>query len=268
MADPKASKSAPRSRWRFGSAHPPPLRPEHALFLDIDGTLAEIAATPREARVDLELLAAIPSLRARHGEALALVTGRSITDVDRMFPGWVLPVAGQHGCERRDGAGTLHLHSPDPVTLGKLRELFAGFASRHEGLLLEDKGATVALHYRQSPHLAGPVHSIVRSLLETPAGAAFRMLEGKQLVEIRPDGRDKGAAILDFMQEPPFAGRMPVFVGDDLTDEDGFAAVASLRGWSIKVGKGRSCARYRLANSDAVKGWLMAGISGAPRVRI
>jgi trehalose 6-phosphate phosphatase len=261
MARPKAPAPTLRIRSRFASAFPPPLLPEHAIFLDVDGTLAEIAATPREARVDVELIAAIPSLRARHGEALALVTGRSITDVDRMFPGWVLPVAGQHGCERRDNAGTVHLHSPDPSTLGKLRELFAELAARHEGLLLEDKGATVALHYRQSPHLAEPVHSIVRTLLDTPAGATFRMLEGKQLVEIRPDGRDKGTAILDFMQEPPFAGRMPVFVGDDLTDEDGFAAVASLGGWSIKVGTGRTRAQYRLANSDAVKEWLMAGIS-------
>ena len=267
MAHPKASATVSRVRSRFASARPPPLRAEHAVFLDIDGTLAEIAATPREASVDLELIAAIPSLRARHGEALALVTGRSITDVDRMFPGWVLPVAGQHGCERRDSAGIVHLHSPDPLTLGKLRKLFAGLAQRHEGLLLEDKGATVALHYRQSPHLAGPLQSIVRSLLDTPAGATFRMLEGKQLVEIRPDGRDKGTAILDFMQEPPFAGRMPVFVGDDLTDEDGFAAVASLGGWSIKVGAGRTRAQYRLANSDAVKGWLMAGISGDPRAQ-
>jgi trehalose 6-phosphate phosphatase len=266
MAHPKDSPATPRVRSRLASACPPPLRPEHAIFLDIDGTLAEIAATPREARVDLELVAAIPSLRARHGEALALVTGRSITDVDRMFPGWMLPVAGQHGCERRDSAGTVHLHSPDPLTLGKLRKLFAGLAERHEGLLLEDKGATVALHYRQSPHLAGPLHSIVRSLLDTPAGATFRMVEGKQLVEIRPDGRDKGTAILDFMQESPFAGRMPVFVGDDLTDEDGFAAVASLGGWSIKVGAGRTRARYRLANSDAVKGWLMAGIPTDPDV--
>jgi trehalose 6-phosphate phosphatase len=266
VARPKGSAIAPRGGSRSARVHPPSLRPEHAVFLDIDGTLAEIAATPREARVDLELIAAIPFLRARHGEALALVTGRSIADVDRMFPGWELPVAGQHGCERRDSAGTVHLHSPDPLTLGKLRKLLAGLAERHQGLLLEDKGATVALHFRQSPHLAGPLQTIVRSMLDTHGNATLRMVEGKQLVEIRPHGRDKGTAILDFMREPPFAGRMPVFVGDDLTDEDGFAAVDSLGGWSIKVGTGRTCAQYRLADSDAVKGWLLAGISGDPGV--
>lgn len=257
MSRPNENAIASRVRSRFARAHPPPLRAEHALFLDVDGTLADIAETPNEAFVEVELIAAIPQLRARHGDALALVTGRSLTDVDRMFPGLRLPAAGQHGCERRDSAGTVHLHSPDPVVLRKLRDLFARFAERHAGLLFEDKGATFALHYRQSPHLAVQLQSIVRAALEAPAAASYRMLEGKQLVEIRPDGRTKGTAILDFMLEPPFAGRMPVFVGDDRTDEDGFAAVTSLGGWSVKVGAGRTRARYRLENTIAVKRWLL-----------
>jgi trehalose 6-phosphate phosphatase len=252
---------------RFSRAelpHPPPLAEGCALFLDIDGTLAEFAATPREVRIDQQLIAALPFLRTRYGGALALVTGRSIRDVDRMFPDLGVPVAGQHGCERRDALGTLHLHTSNPAVLEKLLALFSAFAARHPGLLLEDKGATVALHYRQSPQLAGQVQSIARSSFDAVGPEGYRLWEGKQLVEIRPDGRDKGKAIVDFMSEPPFAGRTPVFVGDDVTDEDGFAAVAAMGGWAVKVGSGRTCALYRLPDIASARRWLLAGIATEP----
>jgi trehalose 6-phosphate phosphatase len=249
-----------RSR-HFARPLPPPLDRDYALFLDIDGTLAEFAATPDEARIDEQLIRALQLLRIQHGGALALVTGRSIIDVDRMFPDLAIPVAGQHGCERRDAAGTVHLHASDPTVLKKLRELFAAFADRHPGLLLEDKGATVALHYRQLPDLADQVHSAARSAFDAAGAQGYRLAEGKQLVEIRPDGRDKGKAIVDFMREPPFAGRKAVFVGDDLTDEDGFAAVGAMGGWTVKVGAGRTCAHYRLPDIAAARQWLLAGVA-------
>jgi trehalose 6-phosphate phosphatase len=232
-----------------------------ALFLDIDGTLAEFALTPREVRIDRQLVAALPFLRVRHGGALALVTGRSIKDVDRMFPDLGIPVAGQHGCERRDASGTLHLHASNAAVLEKLRALFAAFAARHPGLLLEDKGATVALHYRQSPELADYVHSVARSSFDAVGGEGYSLWEGKQLVEIRPDSRDKGKAIADFMRETPFAGRKPVFVGDDITDEDGFVAVEAMGGWSVKVGAGRTRAQYRLPDIAAARRWLLTGLA-------
>jgi trehalose 6-phosphate phosphatase len=261
MADDRIRNGEPRRPWRFVRPHPPPLAEDYALFLDIDGTLAEFAATPREVRIDRRLIEALPLLRVRHGGALALVTGRSITDVDRMFPELDIPVAGQHGCERRDALGTLHLHASDPDVLRKLRELFSAFADRHPGLLLEDKGATVALHYRQSPQLADQVHSAARSAFDAAGGEGYSLWEGKQLVEIRPDGRDKGKAIADFMLEPPFSGRKPVFIGDDITDEDGFAAVTALGGWSVKVGRGRTCAQYRLPDIVAARRWLLTSVS-------
>lgn len=261
VTDDRIRNTVPRRPWRFLCAHPPPLADDCALFLDIDGTLAEFAATPREVQIDLRLIEALPLLRVRHGGALALVTGRSIADVDRMLPEFGMPVAGQHGCERRDALGTLHLHASDPDVLRKLRDLFSAFAARHPGLLLEDKGATVALHYRQSPQLAGQVYSAARSAFDTAGGEGYSLWEGKQLVEIRPDGRDKGNAIVDFMLEPPFSGRTPVFIGDDLTDEDGFAAVTALGGWSVKVGRGRTCAQYRLADIAAARRWLLTSVS-------
>jgi trehalose 6-phosphate phosphatase len=223
--------------------------------------LADFAATPQEVQIDRQLVEALPLLRARHGGALALVTGRSIPDVDRMFPGLDLAVAGQHGCERRDAAGTVHLHAPDPAMLQQLRELFSAFAARHPGVLFEDKGATVALHYRQQPQLAGQVHSVARSTFDSAGVEGYRVSAGKQLVEIRPDGSDKGKAIADFMGELPFAGRKAVFIGDDVTDEDGFAAVAAMGGWAVKVGRGRTCARYRLPDIAAARRWLLSGLS-------
>lgn len=253
-------KAALQRFRRAERPNPPPLAETYAVFLDIDGTLAEFAATPREIRIDQQLIAALPFLRMRHGGALALVTGRSIADVDRIFPDLSVPVAGQHGCERRDASGTLHLHSSNPAVLEKLRVLFAAFAARHPGVLLEDKGATVALHYRQSPELAGKVHSVVRSSIDAVGATGYRLWEGKQLVEIRPDGRDKGKAIADFMQEQPFAGRKPVFVGDDVSDEDGFAVVAAMGGWAVKVGSGPTCAAYRLPDIASARRWLLAGI--------
>lgn len=256
-----------RRTWRFARPPPPHLAEHYAVFLDIDGTLAEFAATPREVRIDRKLIEALPFLGMRHGGALALVTGRAITDVDRMFPELGIPVAGQHGCERRDAQGTLHLHAADPGILGQLRTMFAAFAARHPGVILEDKGATIALHYRQSPQLADHIRSVARSSFDAAGGAGYRLWEGKRLVEIRPDGRDKGKAIVDFMGEPPFAGRKPVFVGDDVTDEDGFAAVDAMGGWSVKVGAGRTSAQFRLPNIAAAHRWLLTGISASPGKR-
>jgi trehalose 6-phosphate phosphatase len=246
-------------RARRGRSAPPPLRADCALFLDIDGTLAEIAAEPHLVRIEKDVIGLLPRLSRRLGGALALVTGRSITDVDRLLPAPRLPVAGQHGCERRDAEGTIHLHAPAIATHARLRALLADLAARYDGLMLEDKGLTIALHYRQSPHLAAHVHQTLRSsLAEVEDAGDYVLQSGKMLVEVRPEARDKGTAIRDFMAEPPFAGRHPVFVGDDRTDEDGFAVVESRGGWSIKVGPGRTAARFRLPDVSAVRRWLLA----------
>jgi trehalose 6-phosphate phosphatase len=239
-------------------AAPPSLARDNALFLDIDGTLADLVDDPAAVRIDDQLVSLLPALSARLGGALALVTGRSIRDVDRLLPGPKLPVAGQHGSERRSAGGAIHLHSPSTTALARLRELLSGLAARHPALRLDDKGLTIALHYRRAPALASYLH---RTLRRSLAGAdGFVMQSGKMLVEVRPDARDKGSAIRDFMNEPPFAGRLPVFVGDDRTDEHGFAFVTAQGGLSIKVGPGRTCARFRLRDVAAVRRWLAADL--------
>jgi trehalose 6-phosphate phosphatase len=237
---------------------PPALSDGCALFLDIDGTLLELAERPDAARPDRAVTRLLPALRQALGGALALVTGRSISDADRLFPGMALPVAGQHGCERRDAHGTLYLHAPAPGTLAQLRALFTAFAESHDGVLLEDKGHSLAIHYRQAPNLAALVHKTVREAVAAIGITGYQLQPGKCLLELRPDGRDKGTAIGDFMDEAPFRGRRPVFVGDDSGDEHGFAVVETLRGWSIKVGRGRTRARYRLEDVTAVRRWLNA----------
>jgi trehalose 6-phosphate phosphatase len=241
---------------RFVRPPPPALARDCALFLDIDGTLAELAQTPDAVRIDEAIAQALPRLARELDGALALVTGRSITSADQLFPGLKLAMAGQHGCERRDATGTIHLHAPRKETYTKLCKLFRALAKRHPELLIEDKGAAIALHYRAVPQLAAHVHRTLRRSIRDAEG--YTLQEGKMLIEVRPEGRDKGAAIDDFMAESPFAGRVPVFIGDDLTDEHGFATVERLGGWTIKVGVGRTMARYRLPNVRAVSDWLMA----------
>jgi trehalose 6-phosphate phosphatase len=133
-------------------------------------------------------------------------------------------------------------------------------AARHPGLRLEDKGVTLALHYRQAPRLAGYVHRAARAMLDEAlaGGAALQCFAGKRVVEIAPDGRDKGTAIIEYLAEPPFAGRRPVFIGDDRTDEFGFAAVRRCRGWAVKVGGGATHAQFRLPDVASVRAWLAA----------
>ena len=240
---------------------PPPLPDGFAVFLDIDGTLLDLAPAPDAVHVDTALATLLPSVRRALGGALALITGRAITDVDRLFPGLRMAVAGQHGCERRDALGTLHLHAPGTETLEGLRKLFIEFAHNHEGLLLEDKGSTIALHYRKAPQLADHVHKTLHAHVAASGVTTYRLQPGKMLLELRPDDRDKGTAIRDFMSERPFKGRCPVFIGDDKTDEHGFALINTIGGWSVKVGSGTTCARYRLADVNAVRGWLSALVS-------
>lgn len=249
------------TRLARGRRPPPALSPHCALFLDIDGTLLELAERPDAVRADGAVSALLPALSRALGGALALVTGRGISDVDRLFPGLGMPVAGQHGAERRDATGKVHLHAPSPATLARLRELFTAFANARPGLLLEDKGHSLAIHFRQAPELGALVRRTVEEGVAATGTTGYALQPGKCLVELRPEGRDKGAAIHDFMDERPFRGRFPVFVGDDRGDEHGFAMVDALGGWSVKVGPGSTRARFRHEDVAAVRQWLAESLA-------
>ena len=233
---------------------PPAARCDWAYFFDVDGTLVDFADTPAAVRVSEHLRDLLRELYQCSGGAVALMTGRPISEIDALFPGVRLPVAGQHGAERRDAVGRATHHEPTQ-DLTPVRRRLAQAIFDKPGLLLEDKGLSLALHYRRIPGLAGFVHQTMEALLPDLHGD-YCLQQGKTVVELKPTGKDKGRAVLEFMHEPPFAGRTPVFVGDDATDEFGFSTVNELGGLSIKVGVGDTVARWRLDNVKAVQQWL------------
>lgn len=237
-----------------------------AYFLDIDGTLVDLADTPAGVKLKPTLLDLVDALYQSSGGAVALITGRSIADADRLFPGRRLPIAGQHGHERRTAGGVVSTHRVSTRALDPARRILDTFSKRHPLLLVEDKGLTLALHYRRAPHLAGLSHRVM-DRAQAALGEGYRVHYGKRIVELAPAGRDKGLAIRAFMREPPFAGKPPVFIGDDVTDEHGFAMVNKLGGESIKVGPGPTAARLRLASVAAVLSWLEHGTPSPRRCR-
>lgn len=235
----------------------PPLAADWAIFLDIDGTLLEYAERPDAVRVGESVLRLIEALQRGTNGALALISGRPVSDIDGLFAPLRLPAAGQHGAERRDAAGRLHPHRFPAERLQRAAARVGEVAARHEGLLVENKGHSLALHYRLAPGSAEIARAAMREAA-TQLGSEFEVLEGKMVVELKPSGRDKGVAIEEFMAEPPFAGRRPMFIGDDRTDEFGFDVVNRLGGHSVKVGPGDSASRHRIANAAAVRDWLAA----------
>jgi trehalose 6-phosphate phosphatase len=238
---------------------PVPARRDWAFFLDVDGTLIDLAPTPDTVHVEQGLLELIARLHRDSGGALALVSGRGISDLVALLGLSRLPMAGQHGLERRDSAGRLWLHAAPPAAKCAIKAALLPLLARHPGLLIEDKGLTIALHYRQAPTLASHVHRRMRRLADE-LGPGLELQCGKKVVEIKPAGVDKGTAVVEYLGEPPFAGRRPVFIGDDLNDEHGFAAVNQAGGISIKVGRGRTCARHRLPDVAAVRRWLASAL--------
>lgn len=240
---------------------PPPAYVGWAYFLDVDGTLVNIADTPDAVCVDTALLDLIARLHRASGGAMALISGRAIADLEKLLGTLHLPPAGQHGLERRDAAGRLWIHAAPPAAKSAIKEVLAPILARHPGLLLEDKGLTLALHYRLAPHLASYALRLMARLADD-ANAGLEVQRGKRVAEIKPSGIDKGTAVAEYLSESPFKGRRPVFIGDDLNDEHGFAEVNKLNGISIKVGKGGSCARYRLPDVAAVRRWLGDALKG------
>ncbi len=226
-----------------------------AWFIDLDGTLIELASSPDGVSADADLRGLVGWLATVSGGALAIITGRPITDVDRLFPGQTLPVAGQHGVERRDIHGVVRQHQLCASSLDPARRSLGAVVARHPALLLEDKGLSLALHYRRAPRLAAFAHRTMRAQ-RAGLGDDFCVQGGKRVVELKPAGLDKGIAISEFMVEAPFAGRRPVFIGDDRTDEYGFDVINRLGGVSIKVGRGATQATFGLPDVRSVRAWI------------
>lgn len=232
----------------------PLLTPAHALFLDFDGTLTELAPRPEAVRIASGLVPTLSSLHTHLGGALAIVTGRPEADIDGFLAPLHLPLASEHGAQYRlTDASHPAVIPPD---LDPVRQAAEAFAASHPGVLVEHKRASVALHYRLAPHLESLCHDALLNAMRHLEGV--ELLPGKCVFEVKPRGVHKGQAILDFMTQVPFAGRQPVFVGDDVTDEAGFAAVQSLGGWAIKVGEGPTIAQHRCMTPAALRGWLSA----------
>lgn len=226
-----------------------------ALFLDVDGTLLEIANHPQDVAADAELVDRLEHISTVLDGAIALISGRSIVELDRVFSGMHFAAAGEHGAEMRLKHASLPRQSI-PDLPGTCLSDAERFASENEGVVLEKKAAGLSLHYRQAPQAEAAARALVDSIM-AGIGTEFRLIEGKMVLEIAPQSHNKGEAVRKFLENEPFRNRQPVFVGDDVTDEDGFRAVNDLGGISIRVGqRPDSEAAYVLANVSDVHLWL------------
>lgn len=224
-----------------------------ALFLDFDGTLVEIAPAPDAIAVPPALPSALERLGARVDGRLALVSGRSLADLARHLGIIAVARAGSHGIECEDAAGAVLGEAKDlvaPSVLANLRD----YAATRDGLLVEAKTIGAALHYRAAPDLEAEIVGLTEALA---AAHGLAIKRGKCVVELVPPGTSKAAAVNTFLRRAPFAGALPVFIGDDLTDEDGFAAAIRHGGFGILVGnRAGSAARYTIESPAAVRQWL------------
>ena len=234
----------------------PPPSLKWCLFLDVDGTLIELTNSPLGTVAGPELKTLLGQVAERLGGALALVSGRSIDSLDALFAPLRLPAAGLHGVERRKASGAMHGASFVDAQLTQARAALNALVQNHPGTLLEDKGRSLAVHFRMAPDREADVRHALAAILK-PLGSNYHIQEGSMVLEIKPRGFTKATAINAFLAEPPFSGRTPVFVGDDLTDQDGFQIVEDRGGISIAVGD-RVRAQFHLENPASVRTWLQS----------
>jgi trehalose 6-phosphate phosphatase len=233
---------------------------EAALFLDLDGTLAPIAERPEDVVAEPYRTGLLKSLNRALGGRLAIVSGRPIDDIDRIVEYAVPSVAGIHGLERRGPSGTFESAIPHPQ-LDRVYTILESFVRHRPALHLEFKTLGVALHYRQAPQAAAEVLSVARRLAWA---TGMKLQEGRMVVELRSPGSDKGDTVRSFMEMPPFKGASPIFVGDDVTDEDGFAAAQTLNGLGVLVGEWRATrASAQLRTVGEVHAWLASALATA-----
>jgi trehalose 6-phosphate phosphatase len=238
---------------------PPPVQPHWALFLDVDGCLLDLASTPDAVVVPDGLRERLETLQSRLDGALALVSGRTIATLDALFAPSRFNAVGLHGVEHRCAGGESATAQPPPA-LADVRKAATRLAAVYDGTVVEDKGPALALHWRRAPDAEPALVAFAAHSLEQLPG--YRLQHGKQVVELYPGsagGEDsvKGGAIAEVLVTPPFHGRLPVFAGDDLTDESGFEVVNAHGGLSVLVGdRTPSAARHWLRDPAALRAWL------------
>ncbi len=236
----------------------PRITAQTALFLDFDGTLVDIASDPDLVKIPPDLPGLLAGLHTALGGALAIVSGRKLSDIDRFLAPQVLPVSAEHGAQFRlaDGAVTL-VASPD---LHEVSRVALALAAQHAGLKVEIKTTAVSLHYRQAPELEAQCLEAMAEAVKRSPG--LELMQGKYVFDIRAAGVSKGSAIEALMGQSPFEGRLPLFAGDDTTDEAGFASVQAMGGEALKVGDGHSLAGHRCASPADLRLWLHAALQG------
>ncbi|WP_448681530.1 trehalose-phosphatase [Pseudomonas nicosulfuronedens] len=232
-------------------------RPQQtALFLDVDGTLLDIAESPDAVVVPPGLLDALTHLHRELGGALALISGRPVEELDRLFQPLRLAASGGHGAQWRETG-----NSPSRRTTKDLpacvRVQLNALANRLPGVLAEDKGSSFALHYRAAPSLADDLRVELQALLRAPGGSGLRLLNGKQVYEVVSEGVDKARAVQRLLDMPGFAGRLPLYIGDDVTDEPAIALMPVLGGLGLSVGRALPGASAVFSDAEQVRGALM-----------
>ncbi|WP_096671665.1 trehalose-phosphatase [Polaromonas sp. AET17H-212] len=232
----------------------PRIAQDTALFLDFDGTLVELAARPEAVVIAPTLTSTLAALYGQLGGALALVSGRRLSDLDSFLAPLQLPAAVEHGGQRRNAAGLLI--SAPAIDLRAALQAAEGLLQQHPGLQLEQKNLALSLHYRHAPELEDLCLQVMGEAVARSPG--LQLIHGKCVVDLKPAGVSKGTAIAAFMEEAPFAGRVPVFAGDDVTDEDGFEQVQRMGGHAIKVGPGPTLAKHRCDSVTQLAQWLLS----------
>jgi trehalose 6-phosphate phosphatase len=238
---------------------PPPPLPDAsarwAIFLDVDGTLLDFADDPLAVRPDAALLGLLHALHRRLDGALALVSGRELIDLDRLFAASHWAAAGLHGLQLRHADGSRRDFAVAPAQQAHMRDAAHTLAARFDGVQLEDKHAAIALHCRRAPAQLPALHEAAIAVMTHLPG--YELQPGNLVLEFKPAGMDKGRAVLELLQRAPFAGRRPVYLGDDLTDEHAFASINARHGLSVRIGmREPSLAAFTLPGPAAAEAWL------------
>lgn len=236
-----------------------------ALFLDVDGTLLDIAESPDAVTVPRELRLALETLHRRLGGALALVSGRPLDSLDRLFAPLRLPACGGHGSHWRSHADAPARQETSASLAAPVRERLQHLVQAHAGLLGEDKGSSFALHYRAAPAAGPALASALNVLLDGPDGAGLRLLPGKMVFEVIAHASDKAQAVRRFLDGAPFAGRRPLFIGDDVTDEPALAMMPGLGGLALSVGRLLPGASAAFVDAAQVRAALVDAATGDSR---